>query len=248
MLATERAPSGVRTRRRRAVRVHARASSCRCIFTTPTASRPSAAIRSRRSAPATAARCNASRWRCPTSMAARRPICSATSRKATDIDGSGPYGRFCLMEADANRRYLLVATGTGVTPYRAMLPQLEKLMATRGVEVALIYGARNESELLYGDEFEAFARENPNFHFYACLSAATPRAQPRAHDRNGHVQVALRKSSRMRKRTSPICAAIRRWSTRRSLCSRTPACRFRISAARSTFRRADRRLSDFLPR
>lgn len=107
------------------------------------------------------------------------------------IEISGPYGRFCLMEADANRRYVLVATGTGVTPYRSMLPQIKGLMAARNVEVALVYGARNEAELLYGDEFEAFARENPNFHFYACFSRA-PRAVPRPHDRNGHVHVALR--------------------------------------------------------
>src|SRR6185312_15221325 len=40
------------------------------------------------------------------------------------IDASGPYGRFCLQSGDDNRRYLLLATGTGVTPYRAMLPQL----------------------------------------------------------------------------------------------------------------------------
>jgi ferredoxin-NADP reductase len=106
------------------------------------------------------------------------------------VDGSGPYGRFCLMDPDRNRRYLLVATGTGVTPYRAMLPQLQVLMAARDVEVALVYGARNEGELLYGEEFEAFAAKNPKFHFYACLSR-TPRAQPRPHDRNGHVQVAL---------------------------------------------------------
>lgn len=106
------------------------------------------------------------------------------------IDASGPYGRFCLMDADTNRRYLLVATGTGVTPYRAMLPQLRKLMATRGVEVALVYGARNPGELLYGDEFEAFARENPQFHFYACLSREA-RVHPRPHDRRGHVQVGL---------------------------------------------------------
>jgi ferredoxin-NADP reductase len=106
------------------------------------------------------------------------------------IEASGPYGRFCLMDADANKRYILVATGTGVTPYRAMLPQLKKLMATRAIEIALVYGARNESELLYGDEFEAFARENPKFHFYACFSRA-PRALSRAHDRNGRVQVAL---------------------------------------------------------
>jgi ferredoxin-NADP reductase len=106
------------------------------------------------------------------------------------IEASGPYGRFCLMDADTNQRYVFVATGTGVTPYRAMLPQLKTLFAKRDIEVALIYGARNEYELLYGDEFEAFARENPQFRFYACFSR-TPRAQPRAHDRNGRVQVAL---------------------------------------------------------
>src|SRR6478736_5585558 len=106
------------------------------------------------------------------------------------IDISGPYGRFCLMEPDANRRYVLVATGTGVTPYRSMLPQLKVLMAARNIEVALVYGARNEGELLYGEEFDAFAQENPNFHFYACFSR-TPRAPPRPRDRAGHVQVAL---------------------------------------------------------
>jgi ferredoxin-NADP reductase len=105
------------------------------------------------------------------------------------VDASGPYGRFCLLDADANRRYLLVATGTGVTPYRAMLPQIAKL-AARGAEVALVYGARNEGELLYGDEFEAFAQQNPHFHFYPCFSR-TPRAQPRPHDRSGRVHVAL---------------------------------------------------------
>jgi ferredoxin-NADP reductase len=114
----------------------------------------------------------------------------ANLKEGDSIDGSGPYGRFCLMDADANRRYLLVATGTGVTPYRSMLPQLEKLIAARDIQVALVYGARNEAELLYADEFEAFAAKNPNFHFYACLSR-TPRSLPRPHDRNGHVQVAL---------------------------------------------------------
>ena len=110
-------------------------------------------------------------------------------KEGETVDASGPYGRFCLMDADANRRYLLVATGTGVTPYRAMLPQLEKL-AARGAEVALVYGARNETELLYGEEFEDFARKHPHFQFYACFSRAT-RAQPRAHDRDGRVHVAL---------------------------------------------------------
>ena len=106
------------------------------------------------------------------------------------IDVSGPYGRFCLMDADTNQRYLLVATGTGVTPYRAMLPQIRSLTQTRGCSFALIYGARNEAELLYGEEFEAFAREVPGFTFHPCFSRV-PRPVPRPHDRNGRVQVAL---------------------------------------------------------
>lgn len=106
------------------------------------------------------------------------------------IAASGPYGRFCLMDADENGRYLLVATGTGVTPYRAMLPLIRTLAATRGCEFALIYGARNEQELLYGEEFEAFAREVPGFSFHPCFSRV-PRAVPRPHDRDGRVHVAL---------------------------------------------------------
>ena len=106
------------------------------------------------------------------------------------IEASGPYGRFCLQPGDTHPRYLLLATGTGVTPYRAMLPLLRELLAKGGREVALLYGARNETELLYGDEFEAFARENPGFSFHPCLSRQ-PRAEPRPHDRSGHVQGVL---------------------------------------------------------
>ncbi|GAB3028278.1 ferredoxin--NADP reductase [Oleiagrimonas citrea] len=107
-----------------------------------------------------------------------------------EIEASGPYGRFCLMDEDANQRYLLIATGTGVTPYRAMLPQIGKLIRERGCEVVLLYGARNETELLYGEEFEAFAREHAGFHFHPCLSRGA-RPDPRPHDRLGYVQAIL---------------------------------------------------------
>src|SRR5690606_421265 len=56
------------------------------------------------------------------------------------VQASGPFGRFCLMPGDSNRRYLLIGTGTGVTPYRAMLPLLEKAIAERGIEVVLLFG------------------------------------------------------------------------------------------------------------
>jgi ferredoxin-NADP reductase len=108
------------------------------------------------------------------------------------IDASGPYGRFCLMPADANRRYLLIGTGTGVTPYRAMLPELERLIGERGIQVVLLFGARTPVELLYGDEFRAFAQRFPdNFRFVPCFSRELPEAgSPQAHAdvRHGYVQ------------------------------------------------------------
>jgi ferredoxin-NADP reductase len=95
------------------------------------------------------------------------------------VDASGPYGRFCLMPGDANRRYLLIATGTGVTPYRAMLPLLEQQIAERDLQVVLLQGARTPAELLYGDEFRAFADRHPqHFRFVACLSRDLPASSP----------------------------------------------------------------------
>ena len=110
------------------------------------------------------------------------------------VDASGPFGRFCLMPNDANRRYLLIGTGTGITPYRAMLPLLEQLMATRGVEVVLLQGARTPAELLYGDEFRAFANAHPGFRYLPCLSRELPAADSahaHADVRHGYVQNAL---------------------------------------------------------
>ena len=111
-------------------------------------------------------------------------------RHGQTIEASGPYGRFCLQPTDTHPRYLLLATGTGVTPYRAMLPLFDKLLAGGGREVVLLYGARTEAELLYGDQFEAFAQTHPGFTFHGCLSRQ-PRAVPRPHDRLGHVQGVL---------------------------------------------------------
>lgn len=106
------------------------------------------------------------------------------------VEASGPYGRFCLNEDDTNPRYLLVATGTGVTPYRAMLPTIERFIEERGCEFVLLYGARNETELLYGEEFDAFAKTHAGFAFHPCFSRGA-RPAPRLHDRLGHVQDVL---------------------------------------------------------
>jgi NAD(P)H-flavin reductase len=105
------------------------------------------------------------------------------------IDASGPYGRFCLMPADANPRYLLIGTGTGVAPYRAMLPLLAQQIAERGIKVVLLFGARTPAELLYGDEFRAFADQHADhFRFVPCFSRELPIEPLHPDVRHGYVQ------------------------------------------------------------
>lgn len=106
------------------------------------------------------------------------------------VQASGPYGRFVLAASDRNARYLLVATGTGVTPYRAMLPELARLHGERGIDVVLLQGARTGAELLYAHEFDAFAAAHPWFRYLPCLSRE-PRPRPGREDRTGHVQHAF---------------------------------------------------------
>ncbi|PPU76375.1 ferredoxin--NADP(+) reductase [Xanthomonas hortorum pv. hederae] len=106
------------------------------------------------------------------------------------LQASGPYGRFCLPPGDHNRRYVLIATGTGVTPYRSMLPLLAEAIASRGVQVLLLQGARTPVELLYGDDFRAFADAHPQFRYVPCFSRELPE-QPHADVRHGYVQQQL---------------------------------------------------------
>lgn len=66
-----------------------------------------------------------------------------------------PYGDFKLkIEAHQDPKHVvLVATGTGIAPFRSMLEQLEKLVHM-GKKVHLLAGVRSEDEVLYASEFQ----------------------------------------------------------------------------------------------
>lgn len=102
------------------------------------------------------------------------------------IAATGPFGRFVLRE-DPPARYLLIATGTGVSPYRAMLPQLRERLDGKNYEAVLMLGVRGPDELLFGEDFLKFARENPAFKFVASLSRHLSEP-PQPHERKGYVQ------------------------------------------------------------
>ncbi len=103
---------------------------------------------------------------------------------------SGPYGRLVLKEPTPSR-YILVGTGTGVTPYRAMRLQLEqKLSEDATLRVVLIQGARTCAELLYSDEFMDWSRQCPQVTFLGCLSRHSG-GKLAPEERIGHVQQGL---------------------------------------------------------
>ncbi len=87
------------------------------------------------------------------------------------IGFSGPFGFFALREPP-DPVSAFIATGTGIAPIRAMLQQLYS--RPHDSEVWLIFGVRQERDILYRGEFEKMAAEHPNFHFIPTLSRPDP--------------------------------------------------------------------------
>src|SRR5262249_38891772 len=96
------------------------------------------------------------------------------------VQMSGPYGGFIFRQPVGDS--ILVATGTGIAPFRAMLQ--EQLARDREHQYTLIFGVRYEHTLLYREEFEELARRYANFRFWPTLS----RPGPDWPGRSGHVQ------------------------------------------------------------
>jgi CDP-4-dehydro-6-deoxyglucose reductase len=78
----------------------------------------------------------------------------------------GPTGHFVLRQPISDS--ILVATGTGIAPFRAMLQDCRVWASDR--EFTLIFGARYEHGLLYREEFEELARRQKKFRFWPVLS------------------------------------------------------------------------------
>lgn len=94
-------------------------------------------------------------------------------RPGERVEATGPFGRFVLREESA-ARYVFVATGTGVSPYRAMLPDLRRRLQQPGFEAVLLLGVREPGDLLFGRDFLALAREHPRFAFRPVFSRHRP--------------------------------------------------------------------------
>ncbi|MFY9511961.1 MAG: CDP-6-deoxy-delta-3,4-glucoseen reductase [Rubrivivax sp.] len=83
----------------------------------------------------------------------------------------GPFGSFFLRE-DSDKPIVLLASGTGFAPIKALLQQMQGQGSNR--PATLYWGARRRADLYQHAWCEALAAEMPNLRYVPVLSEATP--------------------------------------------------------------------------
>ncbi len=106
------------------------------------------------------------------------------------ININGPFGRLILKDV-IPKRYVLVATSTGITPFRAMLTELKhRLEINPDLHVVILLGVQKREDTLFCDEFLALAAAYPRVTFQAHLSRE-PVTNLQSHEKPGYVQHAF---------------------------------------------------------
>lgn len=100
----------------------------------------------------------------------KKGICSnflCDTNPGDEIMMTGPAGKVMLLpEEDPSTDYIMVATGTGIAPYRGFIRRLfvEKTPASEAYrgQAWLFLGVANSDALLYDDEWQAVRQSHPN--------------------------------------------------------------------------------------
>lgn len=92
-------------------------------------------------------------------------------RPGDDVSVTGPFGEF--FAKDSNAEMIFIGGGAGMAPMRShILDQLARLKTGR--RISFWYGARNQREAYYTEEFDALAAAHTNFEWHLALSAPLP--------------------------------------------------------------------------
>ena len=103
-------------------------------------------------------------------------------RSGEEVEMRLPLGQFVIR--NPSRDAILVATGTGIAPFRSML---HAHLSGSSPAFTLLFGVRYERSLMYRAEFESMAQRFANFRFWPTPS----RPEPSWTGRTGHVQTHL---------------------------------------------------------
>ena len=87
--------------------------------------------------------------------------------KGFEFEIMGPLGHFLIDNSKENEIYF-IATGTGISPFRAGINYLLKKNIDK--KIHLFFGCKTKKDILYYDEFKKLEEENENFKYVVCLS------------------------------------------------------------------------------
>ena len=106
-----------------------------------------------------------------------------------ELELDGPWGVFTLDRAPEDAPLLFVATGTGLTPIRAMLEA--ELASGRERRVGLLFGCRTEADRLWPEELAEWAAAHERLAIWTTLSKGSEAREGRRGWVQGHLAAAL---------------------------------------------------------
>ena len=109
-------------------------------------------------------------------------FCSLLEGEKVEI--SSARGDFTF-KSEGAKRVIFVATGTGLAPFKSMVPFVLKKFPEK--KVILIFGTKKEEDILYRDYFEGLSRSD-SFEYIVVLSR-----EPNWGGEKGHVDSVLRR-------------------------------------------------------
>ena len=98
-----------------------------------------------------------------------------------ELDAVGPLGGFTIQKKSMNKPIIFISTGTGITPFRSMIPHL--LENNFKNKLVLLTGYRYEKNELYRSEFKNLENNYENFLYHRILS------QPESESKNDNQEI-----------------------------------------------------------
>lgn len=89
---------------------------------------------------------------------------------------TGPVGKSFLLPDAPNSHMILIATGTGIAPFRAFLKTRYGRRASETGQTWLFFGVKTRFDYLYGDEIAQYERQ-PGFHLATAFSREEQNAE-----------------------------------------------------------------------
>jgi ferredoxin-NADP reductase len=97
-------------------------------------------------------------------------------KKGDVISFDGPFGQMSISNWQ-NKSYVFIATGSGIAPFRSMLPEIEANMKSGENRVFLLLGISVKEDAPFLDEFLNSSLKHKDFKLYICYGIKSDKAQ-----------------------------------------------------------------------